>query len=192
MLTELAKGVVEGVAGLVGVKEAEGPAPGEASATREPADPSVADAVAAEVKTVLEAAQESASRIVADAREEAERILSEARREAAAIRARASSEATPEAPAPQSGPEPVAKEQPSEEPGAVEESGSVDEPEPVEESGPVEEPEAGDEGAARLMAMNLALGGSGKEEIAAAIEAELGSVPGLDGLIDEVLARAKG
>jgi hypothetical protein len=49
---------------------------------------------------------------------------------------------------------------------------------------------ASDAGAARLVAMNMALDGSGREEIAAQIRADFGEVPGLDGLLDEVLTRA--
>ena len=47
-----------------------------------------------------------------------------------------------------------------------------------------------DPGAARLVAMNMALDGAPREQIAARIESELGSVDGLDRLLDDVLRRA--
>lgn len=45
---------------------------------------------------------------------------------------------------------------------------------------------------ARLLAMNLALGGSSRAEIAAEVKAQLGEVSGLDALLDDVIARAQG
>jgi hypothetical protein len=47
-----------------------------------------------------------------------------------------------------------------------------------------------DPGAARLVAMNMALDGASREQIAARIESEFGSVDGLDRLLDDVLRRA--
>ena len=47
-----------------------------------------------------------------------------------------------------------------------------------------------DPGAARLVAMNMALDGAPREQIAARVESELGSVDGLDLLLDDVLRRA--
>lgn len=47
-----------------------------------------------------------------------------------------------------------------------------------------------DLGAARLVAMNMALEGSSRDEIGRQIETEFGSVPDIDALLDEVLARA--
>jgi cell division septum initiation protein DivIVA len=47
-----------------------------------------------------------------------------------------------------------------------------------------------DPGAARLVAMNMALDGAPREQIAARIESEFGSVEGLDRLLDDVLRRA--
>jgi cell division septum initiation protein DivIVA len=49
---------------------------------------------------------------------------------------------------------------------------------------------ASDLGAARLVAMNMALEGADRETIAAQIRADFGEVPGLEGLLDEVMARA--
>jgi hypothetical protein len=58
-------------------------------------------------------------------------------------------------------------------------------------NGSAPEVSASDAGAARLVAMNMALDGAGREEIAAQVRADFGEVPGLDGLLDEVLTRAK-
>lgn len=49
---------------------------------------------------------------------------------------------------------------------------------------------ATDLGAARLVAMNRALEGAGREQIAADLESEFGAVEGVDALLDDVLARA--
>ena len=50
--------------------------------------------------------------------------------------------------------------------------------------------EPSDVGAARLVAMNMALEGSSREEIAAQVGNEFGSVEDVDGLVDDVFARA--
>jgi hypothetical protein len=47
-----------------------------------------------------------------------------------------------------------------------------------------------DQGAIRLVAMNMALEGVAREEIAQQIEADFGHVAGVDSLLDDVLARA--
>ena len=47
-----------------------------------------------------------------------------------------------------------------------------------------------DLGAARLVAMNMALEGASREQISAQLESEFGVVPDQDGLLDEVFARA--
>ena len=48
-----------------------------------------------------------------------------------------------------------------------------------------------DVGAARLVAMNMALEGASREQISSRLEADFGDVPDVDGLLDEVLARAQ-
>ncbi len=48
-----------------------------------------------------------------------------------------------------------------------------------------------DAGAARLVAMNMALDGADRETIAAQLREEFGEVQNVDGLLDEVIARAK-
>ena len=50
--------------------------------------------------------------------------------------------------------------------------------------------EPSDVGAARLVAMNMALEGSSREEIAAQVGDQFGSVEDVDGLVDDVFARA--
>lgn len=47
-----------------------------------------------------------------------------------------------------------------------------------------------DHGAARLVAMNMALDGTSRERIAAQLRTEFGDVADLDGMLDDVLARA--
>lgn len=49
---------------------------------------------------------------------------------------------------------------------------------------------ATDAGAARLVAMNMALDGADREAIAAQLRSEFGEVQNVDGLLDEVIARA--
>jgi hypothetical protein len=48
-----------------------------------------------------------------------------------------------------------------------------------------------DVGAARLVAMNMALDGADRDAIAGQLRTEFGEVPGLEGLLDEVISRAK-
>ncbi|MCL4288547.1 MAG: hypothetical protein KJ006_13000, partial [Thermoleophilia bacterium] len=50
---------------------------------------------------------------------------------------------------------------------------------------------AADQGAARLVAMNMALDGAERETITAHLRGEFGEVPDVEGLIDEVMSRAK-
>jgi F0F1-type ATP synthase membrane subunit b/b' len=50
---------------------------------------------------------------------------------------------------------------------------------------------ATDLGAARLVAMNMALDGADRDAIAAQLRSDFGEVPDLDGLLDEVISRAK-
>jgi hypothetical protein len=47
-----------------------------------------------------------------------------------------------------------------------------------------------DLGAARLVAMNMALEGSSREEISSQLKSEFGEVDGVEGLLDDVLSRA--
>ncbi len=49
-----------------------------------------------------------------------------------------------------------------------------------------------DEAAARLVAMNMALDGSSREEIAAKLRSDFGADADLEGVLDDVLARAAG
>jgi hypothetical protein len=49
---------------------------------------------------------------------------------------------------------------------------------------------AAEQGAARLVAMNMALEGASRDEIAKQVEADFGPVAGVEALLDDVLARA--
>ncbi|MFN8112155.1 MAG: hypothetical protein U0R51_03035 [Solirubrobacterales bacterium] len=61
---------------------------------------------------------------------------------------------------------------------------------PVAEEPPAPAVSGSEQGAVRLVAMNMALDGASREQIAKQIEAEFGSVAGVDQLLDEVLKRA--
>lgn len=205
MFTEIAKGVVDGVAGLVGVKseERESARGSSQEPARRPVDESVASAVAEEVGLVLGAAEESAGRIVADAREEAARIIADARRQAAMIVDAGRQSIAEEAPAADaetdvtSAPEAIEAVEAASAVDAVEPEPAVDAKTAAATDGAPTRPAPGqatdaaqpDEAAVRLVVMNMALGGTPKAEIAAQVEAELGVVPNLDEVIDEVLAR---
>ena len=60
----------------------------------------------------------------------------------------------------------------------------------ADDAGPGAAMSGADLGAARLVAMNMALEGSTREEISTQLEDEFGSIDDVDGLLDEVLARA--
>jgi len=159
-------------------------------------------------------AAEAVRRTVAEAEAKAERILSEAEAEAKRVRDQAEAEAreridsatkaleelrsklaavgnAPTSSTPAS--EPAASEPPASEPVA-----SQREPEPlraepeVPTSAPTEPHPAagnGDDAAARLVAMKLAVDGKGREEIEAELTQRFG--PGdRSGLLDDVLSRA--
>ena len=61
---------------------------------------------------------------------------------------------------------------------------------PLAEEPPAPAISGSETGAARLVAMNMALEGATREKIAKQIEAEFGNVEGVDALIDDVLRRA--
>jgi outer membrane biosynthesis protein TonB len=149
-------------------------------------------------------AAEAVRRAVAEAEARAEQIVSEAEAEAKRIRdgaeaearerieraRRALSELARETPPLRPDPEP----EPSPRPDPVPEPAPEPQPEPVPNPDPVPpEPTAGgdngDDAAARLVAMKLAVEGKGREEIEAELSARFG--PGdRSGLLDDVLSRA--
>lgn len=174
----------------------------------------VAD-VAEQVRELVRHAEQRAAAIVAEAEEEARRIReqaeSEARERLAAVRAaldelqgRLGAEVDP---GPATVPEPEPPPVPEPAPDPVPDP--VPGPEPVPEPGPEPAPEPSpppDEGtppsaangtrspdavAARLVAMNMALAGSARQEIDAKLAAEF-ELEDREALIDEVLARAGG
>ena len=61
---------------------------------------------------------------------------------------------------------------------------------PEAEEPPAPAVSGSEQGAARLVAMNMALEGSSREQIAKQLKAEFGAVEGVDGLLDDVLRRA--
>jgi outer membrane biosynthesis protein TonB len=149
-------------------------------------------------------AAEAVRRTVAEAEARAEQIVSEAEAEAKRIRdeaeaearerieraRRALSELAGETPPPRPDPEP----EPSPRPDPVPEPAPEPQPEPVPDPDPVPpEPTAGgangDDAAARLVAMKLAVDGKGRDEIEAELTQKFG--PGdRSGLLDDVLTRA--
>jgi cell division septum initiation protein DivIVA len=69
--------------------------------------------------------------------------------------------------------------------GSAVEAEAPAEPVPSESAG-----SGADHGAARLVAMNMALEGATRDEISERIETEFGEVEGIEGLVDDVLRRA--
>jgi hypothetical protein len=150
-------------------------------------------------------AAEAVRRAVAEAEARAEQIVSEAEAEAKRIRdgaeaearerieraRRALSELARETPPLRPDPEP----EPSPRPDPVPEPAPEPQPEPVPNPDPVPpEPTAGgdngDDAAARLVAMKLAVEGKGRDEIEAELSQKFG--PGdRSGLLDDVLSRAR-
>jgi hypothetical protein len=146
-------------------------------------------------------AAEAVRRTVAEAEEQAEQIVREAEAEAKRIRDEAEAEAreridrarralselageTPE-PGPAPDPEPAPEPQPDPQPQPI----PTPDPEPPPQ-GPTAAGANGDDAAARLVAMKLAVDGKGREEIEAELSARFG--PGdRSGLLDDVLSRAR-
>jgi hypothetical protein len=145
-------------------------------------------------------AAEAVRRTVAEAEAKAEEIVRNAEAEAKRIRDEAEAEArerierarralselageTPE-PGPAPDPEPAPEPQPNPQPQPV----PTPDPEPPPQ-GPTAAGANGDDAAARLVAMKLAVDGKGREEIEAELSARFG--PGdRSGLLDDVLSRA--
>jgi hypothetical protein len=182
----------------------------EALADRLPSgSASLADMAAERVSEIVAAAEATAAQIEADARREAEEALARAGEEArqrveqaqaaveglvsqaeglraqvGSLGASGNAESAPESEEPEA-------EAPSAEPKP---SPASTEPEPAattgdEDPGPTQD--AGDDaGAARLVAMNMALEGAGREEIRARIAADFAPLDGTEELVDEVLERA--
>jgi hypothetical protein len=145
------------------------------------------------VRHTVAEAEAKAEQIVRDAEVEAKRIRDEAEaeaRERIERARRALSELAGETPPPRPDPGP----EPSPRPDPVPEPAPEPQPEPVPDPDPVPpEPTAGgangDDAAARLVAMKLAVDGKGREEIEVELEARFG--PGdRSGLLDDVLSRA--
>lgn len=83
-------------------------------------------------------------------------------------------EPTPD-PAPDPGPDPTPLPEP---------------PQPPGEPDPIPEPTIEADAAARLVAMNLALGGASRDEISSRLDSEFGAIDGgYEGLLDDVLVR---
>ena len=136
-------------------------------------------------------AQQAADRVrevVAQAERRAEEIVREAEADAERIRGRARAEA-PEPPSPT--PDPIPSPQPT--------PPEPEPPAPTPSPGPPEPPTPGpqmstqngtaDDAAARLIAMQLALTGEDRDEIAAELEAKFGAAD-RGALLDDVLVRA--
>lgn len=164
---------------------------------------SIADQLAAEVRKLLQRADEQAkqvmdkaeaevARIRAEAEKEGHRRIADARSALDDIEGRLGTGPAPDAGTP-SVPDPVPESEPEveEEPQAVEDDAVSD---PVPESGPAPAPapasaRSGDESAARLVAMKMALDGSSRDEVRGKLEADY-SVADMDGLLDDVFAKA--
>lgn len=95
-----------------------------------------------------------------------------------------------EPPVPEPAPEPPAAEETTEDLIAQLRAGSGTAP-VANGSGSVDGASGGELGAARLVAMNMALDGASRDDISGQLESEFGDLPDMDGLLDEVLARAE-
>jgi outer membrane biosynthesis protein TonB len=176
----------------------------------------IADEVAARVRALITGAEERAAEIVREAEDEATRIRaraeSEARRRLEEMRAafdelQGRLDAAPGAevepgpvvvpePEPPREPEPGPVPVPQPEPPPTPEPEPPDVPEPTPEPPSPDQPpvsaetNAADKSAARLVAMKMALDGASREEIDRHL-AENYSLSNREGLLDDVLARAK-
>lgn len=144
-----------------------------------------ANQAAERVRAVIKEAEDRAAEIVREAEEEAARIRERAEADVRERleRARELLSDVGAAPAPQPSqpaetPEPAASAQPEE---------TAESPPPPEAEAQV--PGGADEGAARLVAMKMALEGKGREEIESALAERFGAAD-RSALVDDVLARA--
>lgn len=150
------------------------------------------------VRRAFGEAQAKAEQIVREAEADAKQIRDQAEAEARRIRdeaegeareridraRRALSELAGETPSP--GPDPAPEPEPQPQPAPAPEPAPVPEPRLQESSS---DGANGDDAAARLVAMKLAVDGKGREEIEAELSERFG--PGdRSGLLDDVLARA--
>ena len=142
------------------------------------------------VRSALEAAQRRADEIVRDAEAEAQRIRAEAEAEAR-LRLDRVRNALEQLEAglgerQQRQPEPAATPSPAPTPATAEPQPEASDPETA--AAPAES-DGGDAGAARLVAMKLALDGTPREEARRQLEADY-DVDDLDSLLDRVYAKA--
>jgi hypothetical protein len=151
----------------------------------------LADQAAEAVRRTMAEAEAKAEQIVRDAETEAKRIRDEAEAEARERidRARrALSELAGETPSPGPDPEPEPEPQPEPAPEPAPAPVPAPDPEPAPQE-PTAAGANGDDAAARLVAMKLAVDGKGREEIEAELSQRFG--PGdRSGLLDDVLSRA--
>ena len=91
-------------------------------------------------------------------------------------------------PKPKAAPKPAAARKPTDDELIARLRASAEAPEAEEPPAPAVS--GSEQGAARLVAMNMALDGSSREQIAKQLKAEFGSVEGVDSLLDDVLERA--
>lgn len=166
---------------------------------------SIADQLAAQVRELLQGAEEQARQIMEVAEAEVARV-----RETAAEQGRRQIEiarkalddiegrlgtaepADPSAPTEASPPEPPPAAPPPEPeppPPAAPPEPEPPKPEPPPKPAPVTRPAGGDESAARLVAMKMALDGTSRDDVRSKLLAEY-SVADLDGLLDHVFAKA--
>lgn len=163
---------------------------------------SVADAVAERVGEIIAAAEATASELEQQARREAEELVAGAKEEAQKrieqaqtaveslvsqaeeLRSQVGSFAVGDRPATEPGP----GASPA---GATASAGPAEsgprEPDATEAGG---EGNGADAGAARLVAMNMALDGAEREEISARLAADFAGLQSADELVDDVLERA--
>jgi hypothetical protein len=162
---------------------------------------SIADQLAAQVRELLQGAEEQARQIMEVAEAEVARI-----RETAAEQGRQRIESARKAlddiegrlgtaePAGASAPSEASPPEPPPAPPPPAPAAAPPEPEPEPEPerpkpAPVTGPAGGDESAARLVAMKMALDGTSRDDVRSKLSAEY-SVADLDGLLDDVFAKA--
>ncbi len=148
---------------------------------------SIADQLAAEVRRLLQRADEQAKQVMEKAEAEVSRIRAEAEKEGHR-RIEQARKALDDLEGRLGPTSPAAGSPAAEEPAVPD---PVPEPAPAAKAAPAPAAgEGGDESAARLVAMKLALDGTSRDEVRARVEADY-SVADLDRLIDDVFAKAK-
>jgi hypothetical protein len=162
---------------------------------------SITDQLTGRVRELLQGAEDQAKKVMEDAEsevkhireaaaEQGHKLIEDARHALDDLEGRLDPSAPPKPPKPPPpAPEPPVPEPPAPEPAAAEPAPPAPEPKSEAPAPKASAPPTGDESAARLVAMKMALDGTSRDDVRAKLAADY-SVEDLDGLLENVFAKA--